>query len=126
MKYLLTVFIVLLIPTASFAKGECKEERKKFCQGLQKAELVDCFKKHQAELSAQCKTRLEARVKIREERRAKRAEGSAKMGKDEGTHNEQGHGSQPENDTSKIEQPDRRNPTTSNQPQPVCFDESCR
>jgi len=35
MKYLLTVFIVLLIPTASFAKGECKEERKKFCQGLQ-------------------------------------------------------------------------------------------
>ena len=56
MKYLLTVFIVLLIPTASFAKGEGKEERKKFCQGLQKAELVDCFKKHQAELSAQCKT----------------------------------------------------------------------
>ena len=39
MKYLLTVFIVLLIPTASFAKGECKEERKKFCQGLQKASL---------------------------------------------------------------------------------------
>ena len=126
MKYLLTVFIILLIPTASFAKGECKEDRNKFCQGLEKAELRDCLKKHQAELSAECKTRIEARIKIREERRAKRAESSAKMGKDEGTHNEQGHGSQSENDTSKIEQPDRRNPTTSNQPQPVCFDESCR
>ena len=126
MRYLIMLFIVLLIPTPSFAKGECKEERKKFCTELKRPELMDCLKKHEAELSAQCKTHLEARVKIREERRAKRAEGSAKMGKDEGTHNEQGHGSQSENDTSKIEQPDRRNPTTSNQPQTVCLDESCR
>ena len=126
MRYLIMLFIVLLIPTGSFAKGECKEDRTKFCQGLQKAELWDCLKKHEAEVSGQCKTQLETRTKIREERRAKRAEGSAKMGKDGGTHNEQGHGSQSENDTSKIEQPDRRNPTTSNQPQPVCFDQSCR
>ena len=56
MRYLIMLFIILLIPTGSFAKGECKEERKKFCQGLEKAELMDCLKKHQAELSAQCKT----------------------------------------------------------------------
>jgi hypothetical protein len=126
MRYLIMLFIILLIPTGSFAKGECKEERKKFCQGVEKAEHMDCLKKHQAELSAQCKTGLEARIKAKEERREKRAEDSAKMGKDEGTHDEQGHGSQSENDTSKIDQPERRNPTTSNQPQPVCFDESCR
>ena len=126
MRYLIMLFIVLLIPTLRSPRESAKKNGRNSVTGLQKAELVDCFKKHQAELSEQCKTRIEARVKIREERRAKRAESSAKMGKDEGTHNEQGHGSQSENDTSKIEQPDRRNPTTSNQPQPVCFDESCR
>ena len=36
MKYLLTLFIVLVIPTAALAKGECKEERKKFCSELEK------------------------------------------------------------------------------------------
>ena len=57
MRYLIMLFIVLLIPTGSFAKGECKEDRTKFCQGLQKAELWDCLKKHEAEVSGQCKTR---------------------------------------------------------------------
>ncbi len=37
---------------------------------------------------------------------------SAKMGKDEGTHSGPDQGSTPENDTSKIDQPARRNPTT--------------
>ena len=42
------------------------------------------------------------------------AEDSAKMGKEEGTHEGANLGATPENDTQKIEQPDRRNPTTSN------------
>lgn len=33
---------------------------------------------------------------------------SAKMGKDEGTHKGE-HGAKPENDTKKVEQPERRN-----------------
>ena len=36
------------------------------------------------------------------------------MGKEEGTHEGADLGATPENDTQKIEQPDRRNPTTSN------------
>ena len=37
---------------------------------------------------------------------------SAKMGKEEGTHTGAGQGVTPEHDTSKIDQPARRNPTT--------------
>ena len=68
MKYLLTLFIVLVIPTAALAKGECKEERKKFCSELEKKELWACLTKHEAELGAPCKTKLEARAKAKEER----------------------------------------------------------
>jgi hypothetical protein len=39
-------------------------------------------------------------------------EDSAKMGKEEGTHNGQNQGNPTESDTQKIDQPDRRNPTT--------------
>ena len=38
------------------------------------------------------------------------------MGKEEGTHSEAGQSTPPESDTSKIEQPPRQNPTTSNEP----------
>jgi hypothetical protein len=40
------------------------------------------------------------------------AQDSAKMGKDEGTHTGADQGATPENDTKKVEQPDRRNPTS--------------
>jgi hypothetical protein len=42
------------------------------------------------------------------------AEDSAKMGKEEGTHEGANLGATPENDTAKIDQPARRNPTTGN------------
>ena len=58
--------------------------------------------KHAAELSEACKAKREAHAK-------KNAEESAKMGKKEGTHTEPGHGNPPESDTSKIDQPARRN-----------------
>ena len=41
-------------------------------------------------------------------------EESAKMGKEEGTQEGPNLGATPENDTAKIDQPARRNPTTSN------------
>jgi hypothetical protein len=71
MKYLLTLLIVLLIPTAALAKGECKVERKKFCAGMVKKELWDCLSKHEAELGTPCKTKIEARAKAKEERAKK-------------------------------------------------------
>jgi hypothetical protein len=42
------------------------------------------------------------------------AEESAKMGQEEGTHEGDSLGATPENDTAKIDQPARRNPTTDN------------
>jgi hypothetical protein len=63
MKYLLTLLVVLLIPTAALAKGECKEEKTKFCPELKKEELRACLSKHEAELSATCKEKLEAKAK---------------------------------------------------------------
>jgi hypothetical protein len=40
------------------------------------------------------------------------SEGSAKMGEEQGTHTGDNLGATPENDTSKVEQPVRRDPTT--------------
>jgi hypothetical protein len=45
------------------------------------------------------------------------AEDSAKMGDEEGTHEGPDLGATPENDTSKVDQPARRNPTTGGTPQ---------
>ena len=40
------------------------------------------------------------------------AQDSAKMGKDEGTHSGPNQGATPESDTKKVDQPERRDPTT--------------
>jgi hypothetical protein len=77
MKYLLTLLFVLLIPTAALAKGECKEERKKFCAGLEKKEVWTCLRKHEAELGDPCKTKLGAKTKAREERAKESVGGSS-------------------------------------------------
>jgi Cysteine rich repeat len=105
MKYLMALFITLLVPTAAVAKGECKEDRQKFCKDVieAKGDVGACLNQHVTELSEACKTQLEAKAK------EKNAEDSAKMGKEEGTHSEPGHGAPPESDTSKIDQPARRN-----------------
>lgn len=39
---------------------------------------------------------------------------SAKMGKEEGTHTGANQGAKTESDTDKVDQPERRNPTTGN------------
>ena len=63
MKYLRTLIVLLVIPTAALAKGECKEERKKFCPELEKKELWTCLGKREAELGAPCKAKLEVKAK---------------------------------------------------------------
>jgi len=80
MKYLLTLLIVLLIPTAALAKGECRQDRKKFCAGMVKKELWDCLSKHQAELASPCKMKIEARAKAKKERSAQVTAPSAAPG----------------------------------------------
>ena len=111
MKHLVVLIIALLIPAAAMAKGECKEDKQKFCKDVAEAkgDIGACLNQHMADLSEACKTTLEAKAK------KKNAEGSAKMGKEEGTHTEPGHGAPPESDTSKVDQPERRNPTTGNE-----------
>jgi hypothetical protein len=108
MKYLMVAIMALLVPTVVMAKGECNEDKQKFCKDVveAKGDVGACLKAHEAELSDAC------RIKARE----KSAEESAKMGKEEGTHAEPDHGTPPESDTSKIDQPKRQNPTTSDEP----------
>ena len=102
MKYLMALIVALLTPTAAMAEGECQADRQKFCKDVAKGDVVACLDQHSAELSEACKAKREARAK-------KNAEDSAKMGKEEGTHTEPGHGGTPESDTNKIDQPARRN-----------------
>src|SRR6476661_2555377 len=65
MKYLMALFITLLVPTAAVAKGECKEDRQKFCKDVieAKGDVGACLNQHMTELSEACKTQLEAKAK---------------------------------------------------------------
>jgi hypothetical protein len=47
-----------------------------------------------------------------DEAQPENTQGSAKMGEEAGTQQGTDHGAVPENDTKKVDQPDRRNPTT--------------
>ena len=93
--------MALLVPTAAMAKGECKEDRAKFCKDA--AHLGACLDQHKAELSDACKAEREAKAK---------KQGSAKMGKGERT---QSNSAAPESDTSKVDQPARRNVPSNDQ-----------
>ena len=105
MRYLMVAIIALLVPAAAMAKSECKADKKKFCpEGLEKADIHRCLRQHMAELSAECKSFQEAERKAKAKK--KNAEGS-------GTH---------QNPTTSDEPP----PLAHAQPEPVCFDESCK
>jgi len=68
----MVAIIALLVPTAVLAKGECKEDKQKFCKDVAEAkgDIGACLNQHMAELSEACKTMLEAKPK------KKNAEGS--------------------------------------------------
>ena len=63
MKHLIVLTIVLLIPTAAMAKGECAADRDKFCKDViaAKGDVAACMKQHEAELSDACKEKLKAK-----------------------------------------------------------------
>jgi hypothetical protein len=55
MKHRMLVLVALLIPTAAMAKGECKPDVEKFCEGKGTDQVGACLEQHQAELSEACK-----------------------------------------------------------------------
>ena len=70
MKYRVALLLALLVPTAAIAKGECKEDKQKFCKDIveAKGDIGACLNQHVADLSEACKTMLESQGK-KEERR---------------------------------------------------------
>ena len=68
MKYVMVAIIALLVPTAAMAKGECKEDKQKFCKDVIKAkgDVGDCMDQHAADLSNACKAAREAKAKDKE------------------------------------------------------------
>jgi hypothetical protein len=90
--------VLLILPTAAFAKGECKEDKTKFCKGVEAKEKGACLEKHKDELSQACKTLTEAREKKREEKKA------AKANKDENKPTEADHGPAGTGETGKAGQ----------------------
>jgi Cysteine rich repeat len=51
--------VMAVVPTVVMAKGECKEDRTKFCKEVveAKGDVGACLKKHSNELSEACKTK---------------------------------------------------------------------
>jgi hypothetical protein len=98
MRYVVALMIALLVPTAAMAKGECKEDKTKFCKDLEKTEVLTCLGQHETELSAACKSSLETR-KQKKEAKAKEKEGgnAAKTPEQQGSPAEPGQGTSPQN-----------------------------
>jgi hypothetical protein len=61
MKYLVFA-IMLLLPVAALAKGECRADKEKFCADIVKADgdVGACLEQHKAELSEACLKKREA------------------------------------------------------------------
>lgn len=59
MMRLMMALLIVLVPTVALAKGECKEDKKKFCKDVVEAKgnVADCLEKHLNELSEACRTK---------------------------------------------------------------------
>jgi hypothetical protein len=60
MKYLMALLFALLVPTAAMAKGECKEDRQKFCKEVTggNENVWACLRQHKDAVSEPCKAKL--------------------------------------------------------------------
>ena len=60
---LMMVLLIVLVPTIAWAKGECKQDKQKFCKDVveAKGDVGNCLDKHLSELSEACKTKREKR-----------------------------------------------------------------
>jgi len=61
---LATAFLTLAIPSSSFALGECRSDRKKFCPdaGLDEDKIKACLKEHYRDLSQPCKQMIDKKI----------------------------------------------------------------
>lgn len=67
------IWIILLLsfiaPSFSFAGGECKEDRKKFCGDVRLRGIKQCMKEHFKDLSEPCKKKIEDKVEKKIEKK---------------------------------------------------------
>jgi hypothetical protein len=64
-RFAMALVMALVVPTVVMAKGECKEDKRKFCKDVfeAKGDMGACLEKHLSELSEACKTKLAAKSK---------------------------------------------------------------
>lgn len=68
---LATALFSLALPSVSFALGECREDRKKFCPdaGLNEDKIKECLKTNYRSLSAPCKEMIDKKIEEKVEKK---------------------------------------------------------
>jgi len=68
---LATTLFTLAIPSLSFAMGECRNDRKKFCPdaGLDEDKIKACLKENYKSLSAPCKQMINQKIEEKVEKK---------------------------------------------------------
>lgn len=65
------MLFVTVMPSASFALGECRDDRKKFCPdaGLDEDKIKTCLKANYKDLSAPCKDMIDKKIEQKVEQK---------------------------------------------------------
>ncbi len=63
------LFLSFIVPSLSFAGGECREDRKKFCGDVRLRGVKECMKEHFKDLSEPCKRKIEDKVEKKIEKK---------------------------------------------------------
>lgn len=68
---LATALLSLAMPSLSFALGECRDDRKKFCPdaGLNEDKIKECLKDNYKSLSAPCKEMIDKKIEEKVEKK---------------------------------------------------------
>ena len=68
---LASLFLMMLAPSLSFAMGECRDDRKKFCPdaGLDEDKIKACLKSNYKKLSAPCKEMIDKKIEEKVEQK---------------------------------------------------------
>jgi hypothetical protein len=65
------ILFTLCVPSLSFALGECRDDRKKFCPdaGLNEDKIKACLKQNYRSLSAPCKQMIDQKIEEKVEQK---------------------------------------------------------
>ncbi len=71
LKKTIGMFLLLsfITPNLSFAGGECRQDRKKFCRDVRLRGVKECMKEHFNDLSEPCKRKIENKVEKKIEKK---------------------------------------------------------